>query len=87
MPRSRPGPGRIRGQGGAERRRRSGDHARSRARELPQPRLLRSADGVLDVRLTAAPAVVDMGAPGLVKTYTWNKVVPGYTWEIRPGDP
>ncbi|MGA3153220.1 MAG: multicopper oxidase family protein [Streptosporangiaceae bacterium] len=60
--------------------------ASRRPRELPQPRLLRSADGVLDVRLTAAPAVVDMGAPRLVRTYTWNKVVPGYTWEIRPGD-
>ncbi len=27
-----------------------------------------------------------MGAPELVKTYTWNKVVPGYTWEVLPGD-
>ena len=57
-----------------------------RPRELPQPRVLRSTGGVLDVRLTAVPAVVDMGAPRLVRTYTWNKVVPGHTWEIRAGD-
>jgi len=57
-----------------------------RPRMLPQPRVQRSSHGVLDVRLTAVPAVVDMGAPELVKTYTWNKVVPGYTWEINPGD-
>ena len=57
-----------------------------RPRMLPQPRVQRSSRGVLDVRLTAVPAVVDMGAPELVKTYTWNKVVPGYTWEINPGD-
>ena len=57
-----------------------------RPRELPQPRVLRSTGGLLDVRLTAVPAVVDMGAPRLVRTYTWNKVVPGHTWEIRAGD-
>jgi len=27
-----------------------------------------------------------MGAPQLVRTYTYDGVVPGYTWELRPGD-
>jgi FtsP/CotA-like multicopper oxidase with cupredoxin domain len=53
---------------------------------LPQPRVLSSRHGELSVRLTGRPAVVDMNAPELVHTYTFNGVVPGYTWEIRPGD-
>ncbi len=60
--------------------------AARRPRALPQPAVLRSSRGVLGVRLTAVPAVVDMGAPRLVRTYTWNKVVPGPTWEIQAGD-
>src|SRR5882724_9710376 len=53
---------------------------------LPAPRVLRSRDGELSVRLTAQRGVVDMNAPRLVQTYTFDRVVPGHTWEIRPGD-
>ena len=56
------------------------------AAPLPQPRVIRSEGGVLDVTLTAKPAMVDLGAPRLVSTYTWDGVVPGHTWEVRPGD-
>jgi len=56
------------------------------ARELPQPRVLRSSHGELDVRLTTRRGIVDMGAPRRVRTYTYDDVVPGYTWEINPGD-
>jgi len=55
-------------------------------RELPQPAVLRSRDGELAVRLTGRPAVVSMNAPKPVRTYTFDGIVPGYTWEIRPGD-
>jgi FtsP/CotA-like multicopper oxidase with cupredoxin domain len=55
-------------------------------RELPQPRVLRSAHHELAVRLTAKRGVVDMGAPRRVKTWTYDDVVPGYTLEIKPGD-
>jgi FtsP/CotA-like multicopper oxidase with cupredoxin domain len=57
-----------------------------RLRELPQPRVLRSAHGELKVQLTPHPGVVDMGAPELVKTWTYNGAVPGYTWDVRAGD-
>jgi FtsP/CotA-like multicopper oxidase with cupredoxin domain len=53
---------------------------------LRQPGVLSSVDGELSVRLTGVPGVVDMNAPKLVKTYTFNGLVPGYTWELRPGD-
>src|SRR5437764_1168805 len=53
---------------------------------LPQPKVLKSANGDLAVTLTARPGVVHMGAPRPVKTYTYDNVVPGYTWEINPGD-
>jgi hypothetical protein len=43
---------------------------------LPQPRVIRSDGGVLDITLTAQPAMVDMGAPQLVSTYIWDGVVP-----------
>lgn len=55
-------------------------------RELPQPNALKSTDGVLALTLTAAPAVVDMGVPSPVTTYAYDGVVPGYTWDVRPGD-
>jgi FtsP/CotA-like multicopper oxidase with cupredoxin domain len=54
--------------------------------ELPQPRVLRSAHGELAVQLTTRPGLVDMGAPRLVRTWTYNGAVPGYTWDVRPGD-
>jgi FtsP/CotA-like multicopper oxidase with cupredoxin domain len=55
-------------------------------RELPAPRVLTSTDGELAVRLTAQRSVVDMRAPRPVTTYTYDHAVPGYTWDIRPGD-
>lgn len=53
---------------------------------LPQPQVVRSHGGLLDTTLTATPGVVDMGAPQPVTTYTYDRVVPGRTWEIDPGD-
>jgi FtsP/CotA-like multicopper oxidase with cupredoxin domain len=63
----------------------SNPHSR-RSVKLPQPWVLRSQDKVLEVTLTAMQAIVDMGAPQLVETYTYDGVVPGHTWEINPGD-
>ncbi len=54
--------------------------------ELPQPKVLRSEHGILALTLTCTPAMVDMGVAKLVSTYTYDSVVPGYTWEIDPGD-
>jgi FtsP/CotA-like multicopper oxidase with cupredoxin domain len=54
--------------------------------ELPQPRVLSSVDGELSLRLTGIPGVVDMNAPKPVRTYTFDGLVPGYTWEMRAGD-
>src|SRR5918993_2979790 len=58
----------------------------ARQRALRQPRVLRSRRGRLDVRLICRTAVVQMGAPEPVRTYTYNGVVPGYTWELEGGD-
>ena len=56
------------------------------APRFPQPRVQSSRDGELSVVMTGRRANVDMNAPKLVNTYTLNGVVPGYTWELRPGD-
>jgi FtsP/CotA-like multicopper oxidase with cupredoxin domain len=55
-------------------------------RELRDPKVLRSRRGRLHVNLTCRPAIVDMGAPKPVRTYTYDGVVPGYTWELQGGD-
>lgn len=55
-------------------------------RELRQPTVLRSRHGKLHVKLTCKPAVVQMGAPKPVRTYTYDGIVPGYTWELKGGD-
>src|SRR5436305_3265287 len=54
--------------------------------ELRHPTILKSHHGTLRVRLTCRPGVVDMGAPKPVTTYTYDGIVPGYTWELRGGD-
>jgi FtsP/CotA-like multicopper oxidase with cupredoxin domain len=54
--------------------------------EVRPPAVLRSHHGRLRVKLTCRPAVVDMGAPKPVRTYTYDGIVPGYTWELRGGD-
>jgi FtsP/CotA-like multicopper oxidase with cupredoxin domain len=54
--------------------------------ELRHPTILRSRHGKLAVKLICRPGVVDMGAPQPVKTYTYDGIVPGYTWELRGGD-
>lgn len=56
------------------------------AEEIVQPGLVSSREGVLATKLVARPAEVDMGAGHPVSTYTFDGVVPGYTWEVRPGD-
>src|ERR1700733_13549624 len=57
------------------------------APRFPQPRVQSSRDGELSVVMTGRRANVDMNAPKLVKTYTLNGVVPGYTGGLRPGAP
>ena len=54
--------------------------------DLPQPKVLKSRRGRLAVRLVAVAGTVNMNAPKPVRTYTYDGVVPGYTWEIDPGD-
>ncbi|HEY7036751.1 MAG TPA: multicopper oxidase domain-containing protein [Thermomicrobiales bacterium] len=67
--------------------RRGGQAARaSTAVELPQPKVRTSVNGQLALTLTAMPGIVEMGAPRPVKTYTYDNAVPGYTWEVDPGD-
>lgn len=56
------------------------------APELTFPQVFKSAGGELAVNLTAVPAVVEMGAPRPVSTYTYNRTVPSATWELDPGD-
>jgi FtsP/CotA-like multicopper oxidase with cupredoxin domain len=53
---------------------------------FPQPRIQKSANKELSVNLVARPAVVDMGVGHPVTTYTYGGNVPGYTWELDPGD-
>jgi FtsP/CotA-like multicopper oxidase with cupredoxin domain len=60
--------------------------AAARRRELRQPAVLRSHHGKLRVKLTCRPAVVQMGAPKPVRTYTYDGIVPGYTWELKGGE-
>lgn len=54
--------------------------------ELPQPRILKSAGGLLNVDLTCQPGKVDVGLSKPVTTVTFNGIVPGETWELEPGD-
>jgi FtsP/CotA-like multicopper oxidase with cupredoxin domain len=63
-----------------------GSEAAVNGRRLRRPQVLSSRHGKLHVNLTCRPAVVDMGAPKRVRTYTFDGVVPGYTWELKPGD-
>lgn len=55
-------------------------------RALPQPEVETSLDGVLATTLRAMEGVVDLGVGHPVRTYTWNGLVPGRTWEVRGGD-
>ena len=55
-------------------------------RELRHPGVLRSRHGKLHLKLVCTPATVNMGAPRPVRTYTYDGIVPGYTWELRGGD-
>lgn len=58
----------------------------ARRRTFHQPAVLRSHHGRLHVKLTCRPAIVEMGAPKGVRTYTYDGIVPGYTWELKGGD-
>ncbi|MGC4190904.1 MAG: multicopper oxidase domain-containing protein [Thermomicrobiales bacterium] len=53
---------------------------------LPYPEVIASEGGVLTAILRPAPATIEMGAPQPVKTWAYNGMVPGPTWEIKPGD-
>jgi FtsP/CotA-like multicopper oxidase with cupredoxin domain len=48
--------------------------------------VLKSANKELAVTLVAKTSAVDVGAGRLVRTYTYDDVLPGHTWEISPGD-
>ncbi|WP_298591804.1 multicopper oxidase family protein [uncultured Kocuria sp.] len=54
-------------------------------RELVQPEVLSSRDGVLDVALEAAPAQVRVGARE-ANVQAFNGSLPGPTLRVRPGD-
>jgi FtsP/CotA-like multicopper oxidase with cupredoxin domain len=54
--------------------------------DLPQPQAVRSADGILRTTLRAVPAEVDMRAAEPVRTWTYDGLVPGRTWELAPGE-
>ncbi|MFN8663915.1 MAG: multicopper oxidase domain-containing protein [Thermomicrobiales bacterium] len=54
--------------------------------EVTPPQALRSEGGELAFTLTAQPASVDVGAAQPVTTFTYDGVLPGYTWEVQPGD-
>ena len=54
-------------------------------KELPQPPRHRSDGTVLDITMTAAPAVVDIGAAMPVHTSAYDGALPGSTWELEPG--
>lgn len=54
--------------------------------EMPQPKVLKSKGNELAVKLTCMEGRVDMGVSQQVKTYTYDQVVPGHTWELDPGD-
>ena len=53
---------------------------------MPQPRVLKSENRELAVTLTAVRSAVELGARQPIKTYTYDNIVPGHTWEINPGD-
>jgi FtsP/CotA-like multicopper oxidase with cupredoxin domain len=53
--------------------------------EFAQPKLIRSANGVLDVALTASPSAVVVGGV-TVNALTYNGSLPGPTLVVRPGD-
>lgn len=77
----------LRGPGaGAAPTRATGRAAQALGPELRRPAVLRSRRGRLDVKLVCKPAVVDMGAPAPVRTWTYDGLVPGNTWELRGGD-
>ena len=54
--------------------------------ELPQPTVRSSVGNVLSVPLEAKPGIIDMGAPQMVRTYTFDGIVPGATWDLAAGD-
>ena len=53
--------------------------------ELRQPAVLKSDGDALALTLTAMPGVVDIGAAKPVTTFTYDNMLPGSTWELRPG--
>ena len=54
--------------------------------ELRAPGVLRSRHEKLRLKLVCRPATVDMHATKPVRTWTYDGIVPGYTWELRGGD-
>jgi FtsP/CotA-like multicopper oxidase with cupredoxin domain len=54
-------------------------------KELAQPRMIRSSNGVLDVTLTAGPSAVSIGGT-TVNALTYNGSLPGPMLLVRAGD-
>jgi FtsP/CotA-like multicopper oxidase with cupredoxin domain len=54
--------------------------------ELVNPPMSTPTDGRLTGSLTAKIAEVDVGVGRMVRTYTYDGMLPGRTWELRPGD-
>ena len=54
-------------------------------KELAQPKLLRSANGLLELTLTAGPSAVTIGGT-TVNALTYNGSLPGPTLLVHPGD-
>lgn len=53
---------------------------------LRAPEVRASSGGILDLDLVARPSTVEVRAAKPVATWTYDGVVPGHTWEVRPGD-
>lgn len=54
--------------------------------ELPQPRRLRSSNGVLATELTPAWASADIGVGTVIRSYNYGGSIPGPTWDLQAGD-
>lgn len=53
---------------------------------FPSPQVLRSRDGRLAVTLQARRDRVDIGDGHVLDTVTYDGTIPGFTWEVDPGD-
>ncbi|GAA5228715.1 multicopper oxidase family protein [Paeniglutamicibacter antarcticus] len=57
----------------------------SSGERLIEPQVLSSSERLLDIRLTAAPAQIQVGGRR-ASVQAFNNSLPGPTWRVRPGD-